>query len=140
MKTTHEQIQIMVRGQSISVDQGVRRLIELMNGLPGVETYHSCQGDPDEAGYVHFGGMGALALLPKIAAAILAQERVWKRNHRHVCRSCRGMSVALEVRGIGICLRWATWDYARLLRVMRKLAQECANESKLIPPLSSKKC
>ena len=139
MKTTHKQIQIMVRGQSISVDQGVRRLIELMNGLPGVETYHSCQGDPDEGGYVHFGGMGALALLPKIAAAILAQERVWKRSHRHMCRGCRGMSVTLEVRGTGICLRWATWDYARLLRMIRKLAREISNDSKLIPALSSKR-
>jgi len=124
MKTMHEQVEIRVRGNSITVDKRVRDLIVLLNSFPGVETFNSCQGDESEEAYVHFGGDRALALVPKLAAEILRQEQLWRRKHHHICRGCRGMSVLLEIDGFGICLRWAKWDYGRVLRMVKMMLLE----------------
>jgi hypothetical protein len=124
MKTMHEQVEISVRGKAITVDKRVRDLIVLLNNFPGVETFYSCQGDEGEEGYVQFGGDRALALLPKLAAGILGQEQLWRRKHHHICRGCRSMSVSLDVCGSGICLRWARWDYGRVLRMVKMMLLE----------------
>jgi hypothetical protein len=121
MKTKHKQITINIRGNSIAVDRGVRDLIALLNSIPGVETYNSCQCDCSQRGYVQFGGGGALALLPELAAGILRQEQLWRRKCGHNCRGCRSMTVSLEIDGCGICLRWAPWDYGRVLRMVKSL-------------------
>lgn len=119
MKRAHEQVCLNLHGSRIEVDKGVQELILLLNNFQGSETYNSCEGDQGQAGYVQFGGDGALAALPYLAAAILRQEKLWRRNHRHVCRGCRSMSISLEVCGSGICLRWSSWDYLRVVRIIR---------------------
>ncbi len=128
MKTAHKQIDICLHRRMVTVNVGVRDLVLQLNRLPGVQTFNSCQGEVYGQGYVQFGGEGALALLPGLASEILRQERVWKRRHRHVCNGCQGMSIELEVAGDGICLRWAPWDYSRVLRVVRRLAEPTKGE------------
>jgi hypothetical protein len=120
MKTLHEQINVTVHGKVIAVDRGVRELILLLNSFRGVETRYSCQGNPGGAGYVLFGGEGALVLVPKLTAEILRQQQFWQRKHEHVCRGCRRMSLSLEVCDVGICLRWDTPDYREVLKMIKR--------------------
>lgn len=118
----HRQITLNIHGQHIEVDRGVRDLILQLNRLPGVQSHFSCQGDPgEEDAYVRFGGPGAFPLLPLLARAILKEEKIWRRKHRHVCCGCRSMSVTLEICGDGIALRWQPWDYRRVLKIVAGL-------------------
>jgi hypothetical protein len=128
MKTAHKQTTICVNGKTVAVDLKIRDLILQLSRLPGVQTFNSCQGEIYGQAYVQFGGEGALALLPRLASEILRQQQIWKRRHRHVCNGCEGMSIQLEVAGDGICLRWAPWDYSRVLRVVRRLAEPTKGE------------
>ena len=117
--TTHKQVTLSVCGELITVDKSIREVALLLNNLPGVATYNSCQGGHGERNaYVQFGGIGAFLLLPPLARAILREEQIWTRKHNHVCRGCRGMSVKLEICGDGMALRWQPWDYRRVLRIV----------------------
>jgi hypothetical protein len=117
--TTHKQVTLSVSGELIAIDKGVREVVLLLNNLPGVETYNSCQGGHGEHdAYVQFGGIGAFLLLPPLARAILREGQMWKRKHNHVCRGCRGMTVEIEIGGDGMALRWQPWDYRRVLRII----------------------
>ena len=131
LEEMHKQIDILIRGEVVSVDERVRDLILRLNLLPGIETYNSCQGEKCGKGYVQFGGEAAIMLIAELTVAIFKEQAKWKRKHRHVCRGCEGMSVQLEICGSGICVRWSPWDYRRLLRMVGKVARmwpiECAN-------------
>ena len=117
--TTHKQVTLSVCGELITVDKGIREVVLLLNSLPGVESYNSCQGGHGKLeAYIQFGGIGAFLLLPPLARAILREEQIWRRKHNHVCRDCRSMSVDLEICGDGMALRWQPWDYRRVLRMV----------------------
>ena len=118
----HKTVPVIVRGQNVEIDKGIRGLVVLMNEIPGVETLNSCEGGgvPGHA-YVQFGGEGAFRLVALLAQEILKEEVLWRRKHRHVCRGCKGMSVQLEVHGNGICLRWMPYDYHRVLKIVKSL-------------------
>ncbi len=116
----HKPITVSVHGKIISIDKGVRTLILLLNKIPELETYNSCQGGSGELdAYVQFGGVGAFSLLASLAQRILIEDNSWKRKHRHVCRGCNRMSVYLEISGNGINLRWLPRDYHRVLRIVK---------------------
>jgi hypothetical protein len=117
----HKTVPVIVRGQSVEIDKGIRGLVVLMNEIPGVETFNSCEGGDSGHAYVQFGGEGAFPLLPQLAQGILKEEKSWKRNHRHVCHGCKGMSVSLEIHGSGIVLRWMPYDYRRVLKIVKSL-------------------
>ena len=131
MKRVHKQVSITIHGKKVSVDEGVHDLILRFNRLPGIRTYHSCQAEEGGEGYVQFGGAGVFRLLPALAAEILRQEKLWKRNHRHVCWGCEGMSVHLEICGNGTCLRWSPWDYQRLLSMVERLSRPAAKNPRV---------
>jgi hypothetical protein len=116
----HKTVPVIIRGQSVEIDKGIRSIAELMNEIPEVETFNSCEGGPDHA-CVQFGGECAFPLLPQLAQAILKEEKLWRKNHRHVCHGCRGMSVRLEIDGRGIVLRWQPYDYHRMLKIFKSL-------------------
>ena len=121
----HKTVPVIIRGQSVEIDKGIRGLVVLMNEFPGVETFNSCEGGGASAhAYVQFGGDGAFPLLPQLAQGILKEEKLWKRNHRHVCHGCKGMSVSLEIHGSGIVLRWMPYDYHRMLKIFKALKRE----------------
>lgn len=121
-KKAHKQINVSVRGKIISIDEGVRTLVMLLNNIPQLETIASCQGDSaDPYAYVYFGGAGAFLLLAALIQELRKEENSWKREHRHVCRGCSSMSVRLEVLQDGIALRWEPRDYYRVLRIVRAL-------------------
>src|SRR5258708_1698077 len=131
----HDQVKVQIHGQAgyggkttgrtIQVDKGVRDLILLLNSVPGVETYNSCQGGRskqavpgewnDPNGYVQFGGPEITKFLPKIINGI------WHEQHKHVCRAGRSMTIRLEVNGDTVCLYWMPWDYRRLLRLLKQI-------------------
>jgi len=72
--TTHKQVTLSIRGELITVDKGIREVVLLLNNLPGVATYNSCQGGHGKLeAYVQFGGIGAFLLLPPLARAILRE-------------------------------------------------------------------
>ena len=122
-RTIHKQVKVLVRGEVVSVDSGVKELILALNQLPGIETYYSCQGEQYGEGYVAFGGEAAIFLIAEMTMEVFRQERIWKRRHCHVCRGCKGMSVHLEICGGGICLRWSPWDYRRLLQMVGRVSR-----------------
>ncbi len=117
----HKQTTMKIDGVTITVDAGVRKLIRQFHELPGVETYHSCQGHRGATdAYVHFGGPGACQLLVPLAQMILSEHWTTCQN-RPVCRGSFGRSVRLEVTGTGMVLRWDPKDYRRLLLMIANL-------------------
>jgi hypothetical protein len=122
LRSAHNQVELEVHGELIAVDKGVVELVKLMNSLPGVVTFNSCQGgDIEHDAYVQFGGDGAFFLLAPLAHAIFREHEIWTRKHRHICMGCRSMSIALHVDGNGFALRWAPWDYRRAVRIITSL-------------------
>lgn len=124
----HKTVPVIVRGQSVEIDKGIRGLVVLMNEIPGVETFNSCEEGGSVHAYVQFGGEGAFRLVALLAQEILKEEVLWRRKHRHVCRGCKGMSVQLEVHGNGICLRWMPYDYHRVLKIVKALKRPTKNK------------
>ena len=114
----HRTVSAVVQGQCVEIDKGVLILVALMNEIPGVETFNSCEGGDGNQAYVQFGGEGAFRLLPLLAQGILKENVLWRRKHQHICRGCKSMSVQLEVNGSGICLRWLPYDYRRVVRMI----------------------
>ena len=69
------------------------------------------QGYPKDKAYVHFGGDGAIDLLPVLAS------QIFKESYRK-----HGTSICLEVNYVGIALRWHPCDYQRVFRIFKMLA------------------
>jgi hypothetical protein len=112
VKTNHRQINLQIHGQSVTVDDGIQNLITLVNSLPEVETYNSCRGDLKNKAYIHFGGKGALDLLPMLASQIF-KESLQKR----------GTSLCLDINYVGIALRWRPRDYPRVVGIFQMLVK-----------------
>ena len=137
----HKQVEMLIRGQLIRIDQGVKNLVLLMNKLPGIETYNSCQGSdnnsgfPDD-GYIQFGGENCLLLLPFLALEIEYQQQKWQRRHQHECRGCYAMTVELTVSGhTGMGLTWSKRDYP----VASAIIKQAARHFKKMPGISSQR-
>lgn len=39
---------VTIHGEAVKVDKGIVDLVLWVNSLPGVKTYNSCQGDPEQ--------------------------------------------------------------------------------------------
>lgn len=127
----HKTVPVIIRGQSVEINKAIRGLVLLMNEFPGVETFNSCEGGGASVrAYVQFGGDGAFSLLPQLAQGILNEEKLWKRNHRHVCHGCKGMSVSLEIHGSGIVLCWMPYDFRRVLKIVKSLKREMKKQGR----------
>jgi hypothetical protein len=109
----HEEIEVVIHGQSILVDKGVSDLVVLLNNLPGIETYTSCQGGEAELkgkkmgpkGFVGFRGAGVPELVSKLAFEIARQEEF--------------VETELEIDAGRGLLRWNQRDYQRVLSMVK---------------------
>lgn len=116
----HEEVSIVVHGQSVAVDKGVSDLVVLLNSLPGIETYTSCQGGEaklkgkkmDPKGFVGFRGTSVPELVSKLAFEIARQEE-------------SGETELVIDAGRGL-LRWNQRDYQQVLSMVKLAADRPA--------------
>src|SRR6266446_10089436 len=50
IRTDHRQVPVYIQGRWISVDRKLSRLVRLVNQIPGIASFRSCQGGMPDAG------------------------------------------------------------------------------------------
>ena len=134
----HKQVPIILpnSGETIQVDKGLEDLILHLNQSPELETHFCCKGEsgrdttPDGyatvfgSGYVVFGGPSYVDFAAELMREIQKERARWYKDHQHVCRGCRGLTLQLIADGSGIevdhaVFRWAAWDKDKAVRVLK---------------------
>ena len=129
-------------GEVVEVDQGVVDLIKLMNGIPGIETKGSCQGQEPNYGYVQFMPDG---IEDKAHASIYFMYHMMKNMHSAWVRhryemgefeKSTGMEHPDAYRfkftteiGNGYVLKWSPYTYAAVLAAARMAAEETRRDT-----------
>ncbi len=116
-KQPHKQVELVTKGQIITLDEGVVELVKVMNSSPGIVTYYSCQGNDTgktrDLGYVFFGGTFAKHLTTLIVAEAL--------NSGFASLTIEGTTSSTTDKD-GVCLRWNTCHYQDVLAYVRSAA------------------
>ena len=132
----------LASGESVEVDEGVVELVRLMNGIPGLETKGSCQGEEPNYGYVQFMPDGTEG---KEHASIYFMYHMMKNMHgawvRHRYETgefekASGMEHPDAYRfkftteiGNGYVLKWSPYTYSAVLAAARKAAEETCRDT-----------
>jgi hypothetical protein len=132
----------LASGEAVQIDKGVIDLIQLMNGIPGVETKGSCQGQEPNYGYVQFMPDGTLG---KAHASIYFMYHMMKNmhgawvKHRHAMGEYETSTGAehpdsykfkfTSELGNGYVLKWSPYTYPAVLAAARKAAEETMQET-----------
>jgi hypothetical protein len=138
-KPDHKQVTVAVKGKSVQVDEGVSGLVLLMNSLPGIETYYSCQGGrrqgrlgrsraPGPAitvqGNIVFGGPYAQGLIAKLACVIARQRKLRKCKDHPSPNGCLCGALELRIGATHVAVKWPPSSYRRLLRLVKQASSE----------------
>jgi len=127
----------LASGESVEVDEGVVDLIKLMNGIPGIVTRGSCQGEDPNYGYVQFAPDETKG---KAHASIYFMYNMMKNMHAAWVKHRHGMyeyeqsnnsehpdayrfKFTTEL-GNGYVLKWSPYTYPAVLAAARQAAEE----------------
>ena len=132
----------LASGQVVDVDEGVVELIKLMNGIAGIETKGSCQGQDSTYGYVQF--------MPddtegKVHASVYFMYHILKNmhgawvKHRHLMGEYEKSTgsehpdaykfkFTTEL-GNGYVLKWSPYTYPSVFAAAQRAAEEMKRDS-----------
>lgn len=134
----HSSIMLELKsGESVEIDEGIIDLIKLMNGIPGLITRGSCQGQDSNYGYVQFTpdetegkAHASIYFMYHMmrnmhAAWVKHQQMMWEyeqstgSEHPDAYR----FKFTTEL-GNGYVLKWSPYTYPAVLAAARKAAEE----------------
>jgi hypothetical protein len=132
----------LASGESVQVDKGVIDLIQLMNGIPGIETKGSCQGQEPNYGYVQFMPDGAEGKAHASIYFMYHMMRImhgaWVK-HRHAMAEYEASAGSehpdsykfkfTSELGNGYVLKWSPYTYPAVLAAARMAAEETMQET-----------
>ncbi|MGB8031411.1 MAG: hypothetical protein WCF30_17300 [Terracidiphilus sp.] len=137
VESPHQTIQMNIGGETVEIDLGIAELIRVLNTIPGINTFTSCQGGGDAffCGYVMLqrsgkrGTKGNLIRFLQTMAELM--DAAWDRYGRHMARywdrhgrhpEDAEFHFSIEM-GNGYVMCWATQTYPAVLEAAKKTAQ-----------------
>jgi hypothetical protein len=134
----HPSVTLKLRsGEAVEIDEGIVDLIKLMNGIPGIVTRGSCQGEGPNYGYVQFApdetpgkAHASIYFMYHIlrnmhAAWVKHQQAMWEYEQSNGSEHPDAYRFKFTTElGNGYVLKWSPYTYPEVLAAARQAAED----------------